>query len=87
MTAASMVEGSIKNAIRKKMAIAIEMIKPGKAAEPSEVCVEMISATGKVGLSVMEELCQRVLYGKGMTDEWLTNVLVWRPYGIQTLDH
>ena len=38
VTAASMVEESIKNVIREEMAIAINVIKPGKAAGPSEVC-------------------------------------------------
>ena len=36
----------------------------------------MISATGEVGVSVIVELCQRVLLGKGMPDEWQTSVLV-----------
>ena len=52
------------------------MIKPGKAAGPSEVCAEMISANGEVGVSVMMELCQRVLDGKRMPDEWQTSVLI-----------
>ena len=41
------------------MAIAIKVMKPGKAAGPSEVCAEMISASREVGVSVMVELCQR----------------------------
>ena len=36
----------------------------------------MISASGKVGVSVMVELCQRVLDGNDMPDEWQTSVLV-----------
>ena len=58
------------------MAIAMIVIKPGKAAGPSEVCAEIIFASGKVGVSVTVELCQRVLDGKGMPDEWQTSVLV-----------
>ena len=58
------------------MAIAIKVMKPGKAAGPSEVCAEMISASGEVGVSVMVELFQRVLDGKGMRNEWQTSVLV-----------
>ena len=64
MTAASMEEGPIKDVTRKEMAMAIKVMKPGKAARPSEVCAEMISACGEVGVSVMVELCQRVLDGK-----------------------
>ena len=36
----------------------------------------MISASGKVRVSVMVKLCQRVLDGKGMPDIWQTSVLV-----------
>ena len=71
-----MVEGPIKNVICEEMAIAIKVMKPGKAAGPSEVCAEMISASGEVGVSVIVELCQRMLDGKGMPHEWQTNVLV-----------
>ena len=47
----------IKNVTCKEMAIAIKVMKPGKAAGPSEVCAEMISASGEVGVNVMVELC------------------------------
>ena len=69
VTAASMVEGPIKNVTREEIAIAIKVIKPGKAAGPSEVCAEMISASGDVGIRVMVELCQRILDEKGMPHE------------------
>ena len=41
-----------------------------------EVSAEMISASAETGVSLMVELCQRMLDGKGMPDEWLTSVLV-----------
>ena len=56
------------------MVIVTKTRKPGKAAEPSKVCAE-ISAR-EVRVSVMMELCQCVLDGKGMPDKWQTNVLV-----------
>ena len=58
------------------MVMAIKVMKPGKATGPSELCAEMISASGEVGVSVMVELCQCVLDGKGMPDERQTSVLV-----------
>ena len=76
VTEANMVEGPIKNATREEMAIAIKVMKPGKAAGSSEVYAEMISASGELGVSVMVELCQCLLDGKGMQDEWQTSVLV-----------
>ena len=60
VAAASVVKGSIKNVTHEEMAIAIQVMKPGKAAGPSEVCAEMISVSGQVGVSVIMELCQRV---------------------------
>ena len=76
VTAASMVEGPINNVTCKEMAIAIKVIKPGKGAGRSEVCAEMISASGEVGISVMVELCQRMLDGNRMPDEWQTSGLI-----------
>ena len=77
VTAASMAEVPIKNVTREEMAIAIKVIKPGKAAGPFEVCAEMISACGEIGVSVMVELCQRELDAKGMPDEWNGKQLCW----------
>ena len=36
----------------------------------------MTSTSVEVGISIMMELCQRELDGKGMPDEWQTSVLV-----------
>ena len=55
----SMVEGPIKSVTPEEMVIAIKVMKPGKAAGPSEECAE-ISASGEEGISVMVDLCQRV---------------------------
>ena len=75
VTAASMAEGPIKNITHEEMAIAIKVMKPEKAAEPSQVCAEMISASGEVGVSVMVEVCQHALDGNGMPDKWQKSVV------------
>ena len=36
----------------------------------------MIVARGKIEVKVMMELCQRVLDGRGMPDEWKISVIV-----------
>ena len=36
----------------------------------------MIAASGKIGVEVMVKLCQRVLNGKGIPDEWKTSAVV-----------
>ena len=76
VTAASVVMGPIKNVTCKEMVIGVKVIKPGKAAGPSELSTEIISAIGEVGVGVMVELCQWVLDWKRMPDEWQTSVLV-----------
>ena len=40
------------------------------SAGPSEVSVEIIAASGEIGIDVMVNLCQSVLDGRGMPDEW-----------------
>ena len=75
-TEVSMAGESIEKIICKEIVSAIKAMKPGKAAEPSKLCAEMISAGGEVEISVRMELCQYVLNGKGMPDEGQTNVLV-----------
>ena len=62
--AISMTQGPIKNVTHKEMAIAIKVMKSGKAAGPSEVCAEIISVNREVGVSVMVQLCQRMLHRK-----------------------
>ena len=47
---------------------ALGKVKAGEAAVPSEVSVEMIAASGEIGIDVMVELCQSVLDGRGMPD-------------------
>ena len=60
MTGASMVEVPFTC---KEMVTVIKAMKPGKSAGPVEVCVQMISASGEVGISVTMELCQCILVG------------------------
>ena len=45
------------------MVQALNEMKTGKAAGPSEVSLELIVATGGVGNEVVAEICQKVLDG------------------------
>ena len=58
------------------MVKALGKMKAGKAAEPSEVIVEIIAASGEIEIDVMVELCQKVLDGRGMPDEKALSVVV-----------
>ena len=50
--------------------------KLGKASGLSEVSMEMINANGKVGIDMIMKLCQRVIDGKRMLEDWNTSVMV-----------
>ena len=58
----------MEKAARNKVVKAMQKMKSGKATGPSEVSVEMIVASGEIGVKMMMELCQRVLDGGGMPE-------------------
>ena len=61
---------------RNEIVEAMQKMKSGKATGPSEVSVEMIVASSEIGVNVMMELCQRVLDGRALPDEWKTSAAV-----------
>ena len=71
-----MVEGPVEQVSRKEVREAIRKMKQGKAAGLSEVTTEMIVAGSRIAEEVMLQLCQQVLDGKGIPDEWKTSVVV-----------
>ena len=73
---AAMVEGPVEEVSRKEVREAIRKMKQGKAARLSEVITEMIGAGGRITEEVMLQLCQQVLDGKGIPDEWKTSTVV-----------
>ena len=76
MVETDLVEGPVEKVVRDEIVEAIQSMKSGKATGTSEVSVEMIIASGEIGVKVIMELCQRVLDGRGMPDEWKTSVIV-----------
>ena len=76
MTEVDVVEGPIEKVTHEEIVTAMREMKTGKAVGPSEVSTEMIAASGEVGIRVMIELCQRLLDGKGMPEEWKTSVVM-----------
>ena len=73
---AAMVEGPVEKVSHKKVREVIRKMKEGKAAGLSETTMEMIVAGGRIAEEVMLQLCQRVLDGKGIPDEWKTSIVV-----------
>jgi hypothetical protein len=73
---ADVVQGPIDRVTEGEVMRAIKAMKMGKAAGVSEIAAEHVVASGKVGVVVMTELCNRVLAGEGMPEEWRDSVLV-----------
>lgn len=76
MVEVDVVEGPIEKVTQDEIIKAIKTMKPRKAAGPSEVSAELITASGEIGVGVMQKLCQNVLDGGGMPEEWKTSVVV-----------
>ena len=76
MKKTDLVQGPVEKVACNEIVEAIQSMKSGKATGPSEVSVKMIVTSGEIGVKVMMELCQRVLDGRGMPDEWKTSVIV-----------
>ena len=66
----------MKRVTCKEVVEAMQKMKSGKATGSSELSLEKIVASSKIGVMVMMGLCQRILDGKGMPDELKTSVIV-----------
>ena len=64
------VEGAVVYVSREEVLQALNEMKTDKVPGPSEVSLELISASGVVGIRVMADICQRVLDGFGLPVEW-----------------
>ena len=58
------------------MSVTYDEMKAGKDPGPSEVLLELIAASGGVGIQVMAEICQKVEDGFGMPAEWALTIVV-----------
>ena len=76
-----MVEGSVEEVFLEEITYTMKKMKLRKAYGLSKVSMEMINASGKVGIDVMMKLVQRVLDGKG-------DVMNCKAYrGVKLLEH
>ena len=73
---AELVKRPVERVNQEEVVKAIREMKVEKVAGASEVSVEMIASSGETGIGVMVELCQGVLDGRGMPDEWALSVVV-----------
>ena len=76
MVEVDVVEGPVEGVTDEEVMEALNKMKLGKTAGPSEVNMDMIIPSGTFGVGVMKKLCQKVLDGEGMPEEWKTSVVV-----------
>ena len=76
MVETDVVKGPVEKVARNEIIEAMQKMESKKATEPFKVSVEMIVASGEIGVKVMMEPCQRVLDRRGMPNEWKTGVIV-----------
>ena len=69
ITAMDVVERPIEEVTVEEVMTALRKLKSGKATGPLDVNSEMIIASGDEGVKVMVEICQRVLDGRGISEE------------------
>ena len=72
---AAMIDGPVEEVSRREEKEAIRNMKQGMTAGLSKATTEMIVAGGRTAEEVMLQLCQRVLDGKGIPNEWKTSVV------------
>ena len=70
------VEGPVVCVSREEVLQALNEMKTGKVPGHSEVSLELIAASGGVGIQVMAEICQNVIDGCGMPAEWTLCIVV-----------
>jgi hypothetical protein len=72
----NVVQGPIERVTEGEVRRAIKAMKLGKASGVTDVVAEHVVASGEIGVEVMAELCNRVLAGESMPEEWRDSVLV-----------
>ena len=75
MAEADMVEGPVEGVTYEEVMKAMNMMKLGKAAGPSKVNMDMIISSGQF-VVIIKKLCQRILDGEDVSEEWKTSVVV-----------
>ena len=73
---ADAVEGPVVCVSREEVLQALNEMKTGKTPGPSNVSLELITASGGRGIDVMAEICKKVLDGFGMPAKWALSIVV-----------
>ena len=74
MAEADMIEGPVEGVTYEEVMKAMNKMKLGRAAGPSKINMDMIISSEKFAV-IIKKLCQRILNGEGVSEEWKTSVV------------
>ena len=72
---AELVEGLVERVSREEMVRAIREMKVGKVAGPLQVSVEMIAASGEIGIGVMVEHAMKIV--EKVLERRMWRMVIW----------
>jgi hypothetical protein len=70
------VEGEVKDIEPGEVKAALKAMKKGKACGVSGVCSEFLTCSGEVGVEAMTGVCNGILQGEKMPQDWMDSLLV-----------
>ena len=73
---ARMVEGNVEDISSGEVKAAVRDMKKGKAYGGSGVCSEFLACSREVGVEALKMICNGILHGDDMPQDWMDSILV-----------
>ena len=70
------IDGEMDDISSDEVRAAMKQMRSGKACGISGVCSEFLVRSGEVGVEVMRDICNKVLRGSSMPEDWTNSLLV-----------
>ena len=70
------IEGEVEDISTEEVKAALKDMKKGKACGISGVCSEFLTCSGDVGVEAMTSICNSILNGESMPQDWMDSLLV-----------
>ena len=70
------VDGEVQQITCQEVRSAPRKMKTGKACGPSGVSAELLMHSGEIGVTVMTDVCNKILSGSCVPEDWTNSILV-----------
>ena len=70
------VEGEVEDVSPGEVKVALKGMKKGKAGGISGVCSEFLTCSGEAGVEALTSICNGILHGESMPQDWMDSLLV-----------